>query len=214
MLVASISKNSLLLFLFAVVTAGLLAFTYVNTKSTIVAAERQAAKRALQEIVSANRIDNDLMVDAIEVPVAALEILGLSKESNDKHTIAIGKKNNHIIAIIVPAIAPDGYGGEIKLLVGVNSDGSVAGVRVLAHQETPGLGDKVDLKRSDWILSFNQRSLSNPLPAKWKVKKDGGKFDQFTGATITPRAIVKQVYNVLTVVRDYHPLLFSTEKPQ
>ena len=121
MLTASISKNSVLLFLFATVTAGILAVTYINTKDTIVAAERRAAQRALEEIISVNRIDNDLMADTIEIPTAALESLGLSKEDKDKHSIAIAKKDNKTVAVIVPAIAPDGYSGDIKLLVGVNS---------------------------------------------------------------------------------------------
>lgn len=210
MLTASISKNSFLLFLFAIATAGVLAMTYVSTKDTIAAAERQAAKRALQEIIPADRIDNDLIADTLEIPAAALESLGLQRGDGSKHTVALARKNNHTVAVIVPAVAPDGYSGDIKLLVGVNRDGAIAGVRVLTHKETPGLGDKVDLKRSNWVLSFNERSLSNPVSSQWKVKKDGGVFDQFTGATITPRAVVRQVYNVLAFVRDYHPLLFET----
>ena len=211
MLTASISKNGLLLFLFAAATAGILALTYVNTKDTIAAAERAAAQKALAEIVPTDRIDNDLMTDRLPIPTAALETLGLNGEDN---SIAIAKKNDRTVAVIVPTIATDGYSGDIKLLVGVNRDGSISGVRVLAHKETPGLGDKVDLKRSDWILSFNQQSLSNPLPSQWKVKKDGGTFDQFTGATITPRAVVRQVYNVLTFVQDYRSLLFGIEETE
>ena len=85
----------------------------------------------------------------------------------------------------------------IKVITGVNVDGTVAGVRILAHNETPGLGDKVDLKKSDWVLGFNGKSLQNPKPEQWKVKKDRGVFDQFTGATITPRAVTQAVYNSL-----------------
>ena len=212
MLTASISKNGALLFLFAIATAGILAATYTNTKDTIMAAERKATQAALHEIVPIDRIDNDLVEDTLEIPKAALETLGLSDEDNQKHTVAVAKKNGRIIAVIVPATAPDGYSGDIKMLVGVNRDGSITGVRVLAHKETPGLGDKVDLKRSDWILSFNQKSLSNPPPAQWKVNKDGGEFDQFTGATITPRAVVKQVYKALKFVQDHRLLLFGEER--
>ena len=211
MLTASISKNGVLLFLFAIATAGILAVTYTNTKDTIMAAERRATQAALHEIVPTDRIDNDLITDTLEIPKAALETLGLNDEDNHPHTVAVARKNGHTVAVIVPAIAPDGYSGDIKMLVGINRDGSIAGVRVLAHKETPGLGDKVDLKRSDWILSFNQKSLSNPSPAQWKVNKDGGEFDQFTGATITPRAVVKQVYKALKFVQEYQLFLFGEE---
>ena len=209
MLTASISKNGTLLFLFAIATAGILAVTYTNTKDTITAAERKARQAALHEIIPTDRIDNDLVADTLEIPEDALKMLGLSNEDNHQHTVSVAKKNGRIIAIIVPTTAPDGYSGDIKMLVGIKRDGSITGVRVLSHKETPGLGDKVDLKRSDWILSFNGKSLSNPYPAKWKVNKDGGEFDQFTGATITPRAIVKQVYQALKFVQNHRLLLFG-----
>ena len=109
----------------------------------------------------------------------------------------IPKKYAQPVAAILPATAPDGYSGAIDLVVGINIDGTVAGVRVLSHRETPGLGDKVDLKKSDWILGYDQRSLENPLPEGWKVKKDRGVFDQFTGATITPRAVTSAVLKTL-----------------
>ena len=91
------------------------------------------------------------------------------------------------------ATARDGYSGDIRLLVGVDKAGKLAGVRVLNHRETPGLGDKIELKKSDWVLSFNGRSLQDPTPENWAVTKDGGEFDTFTGATVTPRAVVESV---------------------
>ena len=99
--------------------------------------------------------------------------------------------------MIVPATAPDGYGGAIELIVGINADGTVAGVRVVAHKETPGLGDKIDARKSRWIDAFAGRSLADPAPAQWAVQKDGGVFDQFTGATITPRAVTAAVKRTL-----------------
>lgn len=86
-----------------------------------------------------------------------------------------------------------GYSGEIQVLLGVDPEGRILGVRVIRHTETPGLGDKIELAKSDWVLAFNGRSLGDPPPERWAVKKDGGVFDQFTGATITPRATVKAV---------------------
>lgn len=206
----SISKNSILLFLFAVLTAGILASTYEGTKEAIAIAERKAAEKALLEIIPVERLDNDLLLDTIAVPESAWQQLGLTQEQN----IHIARKLNTIIAVIIPSVAPDGYSGAIKMIVGVNNDKSIAGVRVLSHNETPGLGDKVDIKKSNWIKSFNNKSLINPIAAKWKVKKDGGEFDQFTGATITPRAVVKQVNNTLRFVDAYYKQLFNPQLKQ
>jgi len=204
----SIQKNSLLLLAFALVTAGLLAATNEATKEKIAEAERRAAEKALLEIVPAERIDNDLLLDTITVPESAWQQLGL-KEGGEIH---LARKNNEIIAMITTTVAADGYSGDIKMLTGVNRDGSVAGVRVISHSETPGLGDKIDLKKSDWITLFEGLSLQNPSSENWTVKKDGGEFDQFTGATITPRAVVNQVKNVLLFVEDNRQLLFNTSQ--
>ena len=94
-------------------------------------------------------------------------------------------------------VSREGYSGPINLLVAVNVDGTLSGVRVVSHKETPGLGDKIETNKDDWILGFVGKSLSNPSEALWKVRKDGGEFDQFTGATITPRAVVNAVREVL-----------------
>ena len=111
--------------------------------------------------------------------------------------------------MIIPAVARDGYTGDIELIVGVNEDGTIAGVRALAQRETPGLGDKVDLKKSDWMLGFNGRSLKNPTLSGWAVKKDNGVFDQFTGATITPRAVVAAILRVLQFAETNRETLFD-----
>ncbi|MDO3384607.1 electron transport complex subunit RsxG [Gilvimarinus sp. SDUM040013] len=205
MLGASISKNSVLLGLFALVTAGILAVTHSGTKERIQAAERAAAARALNELVPSSRIDNDLLADTLPIPEAMWPALGL--EEGEK--IHRARKEDEVIAVILPAVAPDGYSGDIRLLIGVNRDGSLAGVRALSHKETAGLGDKIDLAKSDWILGFNGKSLQNPAREQWKVKKDGGAFDQFTGATITPRAVTAQVKRALEQVEQQRALLFE-----
>ena len=202
MLGTSISTNSLLLGLFALITAAVLAGTQAGTADRIAAAEREAAQKALLEIVPLNRHTNDMLVDTVAVKPAFWDKLGLKDGGN----IHIARDNGEAIAAIIPAVAPDGYSGDIKLIVGVNADGSVAGVRVLTHNETPGLGDKVELKKSDWILSFDNTSLENPKADQWGVKKDGGDFDQFTGATITPRAVVNQVKRTLEFFAQAQPL--------
>ena len=201
----AIRDNGILLLLFALFTASVVSGTYELTKDTIAKAERNAAQKALLEIIPAERIDNDLLLDTVTIPESAWSQLGL-KSGGDVH---IARQNQQVVAVIVPAVAPDGYSGNIKLIAGVNADGTVAGVRVLTHTETPGLGDKVDLKKSDWILSFNGKSLQNTNADAWAVKKDGGEFDQFTGATITPRAVVQQVYKVLEFVESNQNLFFK-----
>lgn len=205
MLGRSISKNSLLLAAFALATAGTLALTNLGTKDRIAAAERAAQQRALLEIVPLHTHDNDLLTDITPVPLAARETLHVNGDA----VIHRARLNGQITAIIVPAIARDGYSGDIDMIVGVNRDGTVAGVRVTKHKETPGLGDKIDLKKHQWILSFNGKSLEFPFVDAWKVKKDGGEFDQFAGATITPRAVVGQVKRVLEFVTADHQQLFN-----
>lgn len=204
MLGASIGKNSLLLAAFALVTAGVLAGTYQLTRDKIADAERLAAQQALFEIVPRQSHTNDLLQDTIPVPPEAWEQLGLVTGAE----IHLARKNGKVIAAIISTVAPDGYSGAIRLLVGVKRNGSVAGVRVLSHNETPGLGDKVELKKSDWILTFAEKSLGQPPAEDWQVKKDGGVFDQFTGATITPRAVVNQVRRVLEFVEEYRGSIF------
>ncbi len=205
MLGQSISKNSLILGLFALATAGTLALTNLGTQDRIAAAERAAQQKALFEVLPPSTHDNDLLADIIPVPADAMEALGLTEASS----IYVARKNGEIEAVIVPAMAHDGYSGDIAMIVGVNRDGSIAGVRVLKHKETPGLGDKIDAKKSPWVLHFGGKSLSLPTPNLWKVKKDGGEFDQFAGATITPRAMVKQIHKVLEVVASHRQVLFN-----
>ncbi len=193
MLSQSIGKNSIILGGFALVTAGILAATFMVTKDRIAAAEKRAAARALLEIVPRARHDNDMLSDIRPLPASHLDDLGLS----DAALIHIAKKSGAPVAAIIPSVAPDGYSGDIGLIIGINVDGSIAGVRVLTHKETPGLGDKVDVNKDDWVLDFNGKSLANPSAEQWRVKKDGGAFDQFTGATITPRAVVRRVRQTL-----------------
>ncbi len=193
MLGKSISKNSLILGIFAIVTASILATTEGVTREKIAAAERKAAQKALSEIIPPEMHDNDLLSDTMQLTDNDRHVLNLT----ENEAIHLAKYKGQLKAIIVPSIAPDGYSGKIKLIIGIMIDGSIAGVRALSHKETPGLGDKIDLNKNDWILSFNDKSLTNPIVENWKVKKDGGEFDQFTGATITPRAVVNQVKKTL-----------------
>ena len=207
MLGTSITRNSILLGLFAVVAAGMLAGVNEGTKERIAQEVRIAQQRALYEIVPQSRIDNDLLMDTQAIPAEAWDLLGLPNGGE----VYIARQDGEIVALIIPATAPDGYSGEIGMIVGVNRDGTIAGARVLSHKETPGLGDKVELSKSNWILGFDGRSLQNPQASQWKVKKDGGEVDQFTGATITPRAVIQQIKRVLEFVAAHETELFSSE---
>ena len=193
MLGRSIGLNSIALGVFAAIMAAILALTFGATETRILASEKKAAQKALFELVPETRHNNDMLTETLSIPKAALALLNESPESK----IHIAKQDGNSVALVIPTTAPDGYSGAIKMIVGVNIDGTLAGVRVIAHKETPGLGDKVDLNKDDWVLSFEGKSLVNPNIDKWAVKKDGGEFDQFTGATITPRAVVNKVKHVL-----------------
>lgn len=186
-----ISRNALLLGLFAAAATAGIAGTYLGTKDIIAEQKRKAEQAALVEIVPLSRHNNSMLDDTITVDDKKYLQLTHSK------SIYVAKQDGEVVSFIIPAVAPEGYTTSMDLIVGVNLDGSIAGVRVLNHKETPGLGDKVELSKSDWVLSFNGKSLSNPEPSGWAVKKDKGEFDQFTGATITPRAITKAVYQTL-----------------
>jgi|TARA_B110000259_G_scaffold57041_1_gene67365 electron transport complex protein RnfG len=198
MIMKSMGFNSIVLALFALVTSLILATTNELTYERIEQSEREAAQRALLEIIPLERHDNDMLMDVQPVPEQYWATLGLKKGGN----IHIARDQGQPVAAIIPAVTPDGYSGAISMIIGINFNGSIAGVRVVEHRETPGLGDKVDLKKSDWILSFNGKSLVNPQSSGWNVKKEGGDYDQFTGATITPRAVVKQVLKTLQYFED------------
>ncbi|MES9868154.1 MAG: electron transport complex subunit RsxG [Sedimenticola sp.] len=194
----------LLLAMFAVAGTGLVAFTQDQTKARIAANEREALLRSLNALVPADSIDNDIVTDTLFVNDT--ERLG-----GDHIQVYLGRKGGSPVAAVFASVVPDGYSGPIKLLVAVRTDGSLGGVRIVSHKETPGLGDKVEERRSDWVHSFRDKSLTNPDISRWKVKRDGGDFDQFTGATVTPRSIVKAVKNTLLYFRDNGLALFEQQ---
>ncbi|MGM0769513.1 MAG: electron transport complex subunit RsxG [Pseudomonadota bacterium] len=191
----SVRRSALGLGLFAIVTGGTIAVTQVMTEDRIAYQAARAEAKALFEIIPESQHDNDLLRDTVQLP--ASDRLATSGPV----TAWIARADGRPVGLILPAIAPDGYSGNIRLLVGIDPQGRVLGVRVTSHRETPGLGDRIETKKSDWILSFNGRSLGDPRPDRWNVKKNGGVFDQFTGATITPRAVVKAVQKTLVYFR-------------
>ena len=203
MLFQSVSKNALLLGAFALVTTGLVALTSSATRERIILAHHKALEKALLEIVTEESHNNNLLNDYIEVSSPLLAL----KTPRDAF---LARQDGLPVAAIIPAVAPEGYGGSISLIVGIQYDGTITGVRIVPpHNETPGLGDKIEIKKSDWLLNFNGKSLNNTRDKAWKVKKDGGDFDQLTGATITPRAVVKAVHNTLKYFEYNKEQLFS-----
>ncbi|WP_111496665.1 MULTISPECIES: electron transport complex subunit RsxG [Marinobacter] len=204
-LTQSIARNAIGLGLFAVITAGTIAVTHGVTEHRIQEQIRDAEAGALLEIIPEARHDNDLLEDS--VPVGPSDRLGLTEPA----FAHVARQDGKASGVILPAVAPDGYSGAIHLLVGIDADGRVLGVRVTQHHETPGLGDKVETRKTGWIYSFNGKSLGNPEPDRWAVAKDGGAFDQFTGATITPRAVVGAVRNALLYFRDHRDTLLAPQ---
>lgn len=202
-LLRSIIRSAWGLSLFAIITAGLIALTQVVTKDKILEQIAQARTKALLEIVPAGEFDNRLLDNAFWLQAEAE--LGL-KEAAEAF---VALKQGQPQFFILPLVAPDGYTAPIRLIMSVDLAGTVTGLRVIAHKETPGLGDKIDIKKSDWVRLFEGRSLENTEESAWAVKKDGGEFDQLTGATITPRAIVRAVYKGLQYYRAHQSELLE-----
>jgi Na+-translocating ferredoxin:NAD+ oxidoreductase subunit G len=171
MMASPILRNAVLLGLIALGVALALAGTQFLTREEIAAGRRAAEARAYHEILPPARYDNALLDDFRLVDDR--ELLGLA----EPRKLLVARRDGAVQAVIVPATAPDGYGGAIELIVAIDADGSIAGARVVAHKETPGLGDKVEIRKSRWIDAFIGRSLRDPAPERWTVKKDGGAFD-------------------------------------
>ena len=193
----SVRRNSTTLAVIALSTATILGGVELATRQPIADARRAAAISALNEILPPGWYDNDLLQSARE-----MEFDGRSS------TVYTARHRGRVVAVILSAVAPDGYTGAIEFLLGLRRDGSILGVRVTHHRETPGLGDKIDVRKSPWIRSFDGKSMSNTPAAQWRVKRDGGTFDQFTGATITPRAMVSAVHRYFEQANRQHHLLF------
>ncbi|NOI94735.1 MULTISPECIES: electron transport complex subunit RsxG [Vibrio] len=198
----AIKKNGLVLAIFACASTGLVAVTHYLTKDQIKQQEQAQLLSVLNQVIPHDLHDNELFSSCTLVQA---EELGTEQAM----PAYIAKINGEPSAIAIEAIAPDGYNGAIKVIVGMKIDGTILGTRVLSHQETPGLGDKIDLRVSDWILSFAGKQVTDSNLDRWKVRKDGGDFDQFTGATITPRAVVKSVKQTVQYVNQNNQALLA-----
>ena len=195
--------SALVLSLFAIAGTFFVSYTFDNTLDRITENKRLALLKAIHVLIPTKAHNNDIFTDIIYK--TDYDLLGSKKPVN----IYRARKDSKPVAVIINSIAPDGYNGNINLLVAINYNGTLAGVRVVHHKETPGLGDAIEANRSDWITKFKMLSLTTPDKKGWAVKRDGGEFDQFTGATITPRAIVKAVYNTLRYYKKHRDSLYE-----
>lgn len=186
MIFKSMSKNGFILMAFALATTAAVAIVNDLTKERIAKQNQQQLVKLLSEVLPSDLYDNQLTENC-----ALIDDERLSK--GEPSLVYRATKNGEPVAVILRHTTQDGYNGKIAMITAIDKTGVITGVRVTEHSETPGLGDKVELAKSQWILSFNDQTLANESDPTFKVKRDGGQFDQFTGATITPRAVVNSV---------------------
>ncbi|GLX77210.1 electron transport complex subunit G [Thalassotalea insulae] len=197
----AIEKNAKLLALFAIACTAVVGLVHMLTKDRIVAQQQQQLINTLNSLIPPESHNNEISQSCF---IVQDELLGGYQQK-----VYLATENEQPVAAAITATAPDGYNGNIELLVAVKLDGSVSGVRTLKHQETPGLGDKIELRKSHWILSFTGKKIRGEQDNRWAVAKDGGMFDQFTGATITPRAVVKAVKSTVDYFNLHKDELFQ-----
>ncbi len=174
------------------VSSLVLGFADLATRGSIAARQEEDIQATLEQVIPAALHDNPLLRDVKSLVEGSLTT-----------PVYIARQQGEVTSVAFKFIATGGYSGPITLMMGIDKSGTVLGVRVVAHAETPGLGDKIEREKSPWILAFDQRSLTNTPPERWRVKKDGGDFDQFAGATITPRAVVRGVEAGLQLFRKH-----------
>jgi electron transport complex protein RnfG len=181
----TMQKHGVTLAIFAAALTGLTALVNELTKNTIDEQASKQQKALFDQVIPSDFYDNDLQKSCFIVQAPQL--------GKGEHRIFIARKGDNAVGAVMEATAPDGYSGAIRLLVGTDFSGTVLGTRVTEHHETPGLGDKIELRLGNWILHFAGKVIHGENDTAFAVKKDGGEFDQFTGATITPRAVVNAV---------------------
>ena len=203
-------RTAIILVLFVVVFTGLLSSVYFWTLPTIKAAASEEKMKLIDEVLPRSHYDNALLEDTVEI--APTQELGL----DEKSTAYRARKDGKPFALVLEAVAPDGYAGKIRLLIAVGANGALLGVRVTQHKETPGLGDYIEPKKDKnktrpWITQFNGLNPEALDAREWKVKKDGGRFDSVAGATVTPRAVIKAVGKASAYVAENRERLFASQ---
>lgn len=202
------ARTALILLLFTLAFTALMAGAYQLTRPVIEATAQDAKRRLIAEVLPDTAYDNDLLADAIDLP--AISALGLLEPSR----VFRARKGGEPAALILEAAAADGYSGQISLMLAVQANGRLSAIRVTSHKETPGLGDYIDPKKdknkaNPWIAQFSRIGFADVPQAKWRVKRDGGVFDQRTGATISARAVAKASGRALAWANTHAPDLYA-----
>lgn len=201
-----ILRNAWRLALFVLVTTALVATIYQSTRERIIEQQEALQLSLLNQIIDVNAYDNALHLDCVLVTNDAL-IKGKPAR------VYRARQDGSDQALVAEVITPEGYSGDIKLLVGMTADGTITAARVVQHKETPGLGDKIDKSVSDWIDEFSGKRISPDSLSAWAIRKEGGIFDQFTGATITPRAVVNAIAEAGLFLFAEQQRLFEQDAP-
>lgn len=199
-------KSGVTLAIIAAICTSLVALTWQLTAERIEINKKEFLERSLQPALAGLFFDTGVTESVLTIP-APHDLPG-----NDAAIIYRVYAQGQPVAALFVVSARDGYAGPIRLLIGISMDGSVTGIRVLEHRETPGLGDRVEITRSDWALQFDGHSLRDPEPVEWAIKRDGGDFDQLTGASVTPRAIIKAIKATLLYFEANTDAIFEEEE--
>lgn len=203
MILSAISRNGFLLAAFAIICTAAVATVNQLTKPVIAQQEQMALIKTINQLIPEDAYDNEIFASCFEI--SDDQLLGKGQTQQ----VFVAKKGNKPVALMLETSTFKGYAGEIKLAIGIFEDGKVAGVRVIRHTETPGLGDKIQTNKSEWIYSFNDKDYQVAQDARWEVKNNGGDIDAFTGATITPRAVTHAVKDALIYFAKHKQQLFN-----
>lgn len=206
LVVRDIVITTMLLGLFAAIGTGVVAWVHSGTEARIAENRLAMTRMRVTQVLEGLDYDND--------PVTDHHRVGDERLGGHDLPVWLARHEGEVVGVALSAIAPDGYSGDIRLLVGIDATGTLRGVRVTGHRETPGLGDDIEVERSDWIHTFRGRSLVDPPIELWRVRRDGGVFDQFTGATVTPRAVVRAVRNALLYFEEHAEALLALPPPE
>lgn len=201
-------RTAAILFVFVIAFTGLLSGAYQWTKPAIEASAAEEKMKLIDDVLPRGEYDNSLLRDTVTLPPTPE--LGQA----DPSTVYRARQGGRPVALVLEAVAPDGYSGKIRLILAVRADGGLAGVRVTQHKETPGLGDYIEVKKDKnkarpWITQFSGMTLAQVSERDWKVKKDGGSLDYYAGATVTPRAVAKAVLKAVKWAEVNHDRLFA-----
>lgn len=197
----NISYQSLLLGGFTAIAAVLLVTGNLLTRDAIGDRLKEDLQDSLNQVIPSDLYHNDLLQNPLYI-----------RDSKDQEIKIYRGFGDSGVSALAWEVSEQGYAGEIRILMGVDPEGKILGVRVIAHSETPGLGDKIEPEKDNWIFDFNSLSLGNPPEDQWAVKKDGGRFDAFSGATITPRAVVRGIKNGLIFFNSNRSKLIAISK--